>query len=69
MKLLIDAGLATPSTGRDAVDVAGAVKLRLNDKFAGRFTLAQLYGVSFPRPPSTEHQTTGNSYDVLRHAR
>jgi len=45
MKLLSDDGLATPSSGKDAAESTVATKLRLNDIFAGRVTLAQLYGM------------------------
>lgn len=46
MKLLTEHGLAVPLPGKEAVGPQGAVKLRLDDKLAGRFTMAQLYGMS-----------------------
>jgi len=56
MKLLSDDGLATPSSGKDAAESAAATKLRLNDIFAGRVTLAQLYGKLLAIPTATEHR-------------
>ena len=56
MKLLSDDGLATPSSGKDAVESVAATKLRLNDIFAGRVTLAQLYGKLLVILTAIEHR-------------